>query len=277
MTLSSKHATLGTLILCALFGSSAPAAEIGRGLRDTDSVSDPQANYFEVGIGLSSYDGPQIRGQEKNDLRVVPIINGRYQWHGVFVENFAEASDGLVLGYNAYNADAWSLDLMLTSKHSGVDADNNELEGIRPRRDIVAGARLSGYAGDYLWQLQGWHDVSQRHDGFGASALVGRSWQLKNWNLHAVTGAGYRSSKVLDYYYGVSSDQALVSGIGEYSVGGGVQYSAEVGLTYPVSERWVFRSTARYTLLPGGLADSPLLDSNERGAVSLLSSITYVF
>ena len=165
---------------------------------------------------------------------------------------------------------------MLTPKHLGGTAEG-EFGDVRSRSDLAATARASGYVGNYLWQVQGWRDVIGRHAGFGASALFGRHWQLRNWNLHAMAGAAYTSADANDYYYGVTGQQSAQTGLAEFESGGGLRYSAEVGVTYPLGRKWVMRSTLRATRLPGEVADSSRLDDHDPDTLGWMTSVSYVF
>ena len=274
-----KHSCLlvAVALLCA--AQRAGAADISRGLRGADATSQ---NYLELGIGLAASNAPRLRGDQRSisdDVRLVPLINGRYAWRGWFVENFAESRQGLTFGYALVESDDWALDLTLNRRHRPIGPEiSAELAGIKPRKgDTVLGARASGYIADYLWQLQVGGDIGDAHRGIGASALLGRQWQWRNWNLHALAGVSYSSARTNDYYFGIDSIEAQRSGLPAYRAGAAFGASAEAGLTYALSESWVFRATARLGGRPSAVADSPLFEQRSRHAVGGLLSLTFVF
>lgn len=271
------------LALLPLFSATAHAVDIGRTLRSGQETLQ-EDNYAELGISVIAADGLRFKGDQRsasNDVRVAPAFNARYQWRGLFAEAHVETRAGWTLGYNAYNSDTLSLDFIIGSRYAGISPDiSDELGAIEPREgDVAGGFRLSGYAADYLWQLQGWSDVSDTHGGHGASALVGRNWQVRNWNFHALAGIGYASAGVLDYYYGVTPGEAAVSNgnLTAYDAGSGVSYSAEAGVTYPLTRSWIVRTTARYGRVTGEVAQSTLFDSAKRDNTALIVNVSYVF
>lgn len=276
MSITPQRTLAACLIAVALGAPPAAVAEIGHSLRSNKGER-ADDNHFELGLGLLAYDSPRLRGLERGDTWLLPIFNGRYQWKRLFVENFAEDSNGLALGYSAHRGDNWSLDLLLTRQHGGLSIETDDAGAIATDGDEVFAVRIGGYAGKLLWQGQLWHDVGGTHKGGGAQLLVGSGWQLRNFNLHAMAGANYRSAAVLDYYYGVSAPQAQVTGLSEFSAGAGFGVAAEVGVTRALSKHWVFRSTARYAQLPDAIADSPRLLQAQQHSASLLTSLTYVF
>ncbi|HMW73314.1 MAG TPA: MipA/OmpV family protein, partial [Cellvibrionaceae bacterium] len=60
-----------------------------------------------------------------------------------------------------------------------------------------------------------------------------------------------------------------------YQTGSSVYLSAEVGVTYPISDHWVGRTYLRYSDLPDNVARSPLIDENH--ALVLAATVSYAF
>ncbi len=279
---SNTRRFIATLALLPLFAGVAEANDVSRSLRSGQDYSEEDDSYLELGLSVISQDGLRLKGDQRSfndDVRITPAINARYQWRGWFVETQLETSAALTLGYSAYSSRDLSLDFILGPRHGSLDSDvSDELAGIDERYgDITAGMRVSGYVSDYLWQVQAWSDIGDTHDGFGGSALVGRNWQLRNWNLHALVGASYSSADTLDYYYGVTPAEASRGALSAYSAGAGVTYSAEVGLTYPLSESWIVRSTVRYGRVSDAIADSPLFEQPEKDVSAAIFNLSYVF
>lgn len=262
------------LLIGALLAGPAAAEDIARELRRGDSAD---ANYLELGLGLLAVNGPKRHGFEQDKLGWAAIINGRFQWKGLFIENHAEDSHGLVLGYGLLERPDWSLDLLLTSKHFRSRHDGEAWRSLDARADRVAGLRLSGNAGATVWQLNAWRDVSGSHDGFGASAQLGQAWQLGNWNLHALAGVNYSSAKVLNYYYGVSAQQSAASGLAAYRAGAGLGVAAELGASYPLARHWVLHSTLRASRAARSVSDSTRWREPKSLSSSLLLSVSHVF
>ena len=120
-------------------------------------------------------------------------------------------------------------------------------------------------------------DVGGIHDGFGASAQLGRSWQFGNWNLHALAGVNHSSARVLDYYYGVTAQQSAATGLATYRAGSGLSVAAEVGASYPLARNWVLRSALRANRAASSVSDSSRWREPKNLRTSALLSISHVF
>ncbi len=101
-----------------------------------------------------------------------------------------------------------------------------------------------------------------------------KNWQHRNWNFHSLFSLTHRSNKLVDYYLGVREDE-VTEVFSLYKAGSGNEFNFEVGLTYPVNENWVLRSTAQYIKLSSDFSESPLAYDDD-GAV-FLTSLRYVF
>ncbi|MGQ3054104.1 MAG: MipA/OmpV family protein [Roseateles sp.] len=271
MTFTARQ-RLSLLLVATLMAGPAAAENISRELRRGEST---EANHLELGLGLLATHGPKLHGVDHRNPRLVPILSGRYEWKGVFVE--LGGSDRLGLGYSLVDNPNWSLELLLNSNHAGTRHEGAAWKALDTKADHVAGLRLTANRGDYVWQLHAWKDVSGRHNGFGGSVQLGRAWQLGNWNLHALAGVGYGSAKTMNYFNGVTAQQAAATGLAEYRAGGGVGMAAEVGASYPLARSWVLRSTLRVGRIADSVADSSRWREKQGRASSLMLGLSYVF
>jgi outer membrane scaffolding protein for murein synthesis (MipA/OmpV family) len=144
------------------------------------------------------------------------------------------------------------------------------------------GGRLTGYFDNNIIQFAINQDATGDHNGTTLSALIGRSWQIRNWNFHGIIGAEYASAKINDYYVGVTEARSashLLNGfeVEVYDADASVSLSTEIGVTYPISEDWVFRATARAATIADEITDSPYYRNKESVATSFRTSLSYVF
>lgn len=246
------------------------ATDIGRDIRGEATLED--GGYLELSLGTVTYDSALIGARNKDIVSF--FINGRYQWNGMFIEAFSEGRIGTNLGYNFWNPGDWSLDAILSRKGQAFDfVKSDELKGLQASdrgADYLPGVRATRYIDDYSLQLTAL-GKSNRHY---LSTFVGRHWQTRNWNLHTLLGAEYNSAAIVDRYYGVNEGEASEL-FSAYSAGAGTTLSMEVGVTYPISEDWVFRSTAKYLKLPDSVADSPITDQDSESMLSV--NLSYIF
>lgn len=271
----------------ASFSSASFANDITHSVRSDTEQTDNTENYFEIGVMYAAGSGPSF-GDDGNWNDSSLIINGSYNWNGLFLENYSESGHGLVVGYNAFNNDNWSFDLTITTDWGQKNFDNNgrypSLNNEDYNDPLTIGGRLTGYLGNNVVQFAINQDATGDHSGTTASALIGKNWQVRNWNFHGIVGVEYASAKLNDFYVGVSEARAasprfdFIDGeVSAYNAGASVSFSTELGVTYPITEDWVFRATARVATISDEIADSPYYVNKDSVATSFRTSLSYVF
>jgi len=271
--------SLATMI-CAgvIFSSASFASDINQNLRNNTQDVSSSENYLEVGVMVRVRDEATFKGSNgKGSYTSTGLfINGSYNWNNVFIENYSESGHGLVVGYNAFSNDNWSFDVMATTDWGHIRFENNG-RYYSDEDELTVGGRLSGYLGNNIVQFAINQDATGDHNGTTASALIGRNWQFRNWNFHGIIGAEYVSAKLNDYNLGISDETASKFDIDAYEADGSVNFSTEIGVTYPISENWVFRATGRAVTIPDEVTDSPKYANLDSLATSFRTSLSYVF
>ncbi len=292
LMMACNKVKLTDLTLIGIFCTSLSthANDISQVLRNNGNDTD--GGYFELGVGVYTKNSPSMVNEESWDTNFYTSISGSYQWHGIFIEAYGESMDPLTFGYNAINYQSWSFDIVIGPRHDYIDpleidalgnfigpVQEERLSGIEERNvDMLFGGRFTYYFDENVLQLQAKTDVAKdSHGGNLISLLFGRNWQLRNWNFHGLFGIEYRDKKIANYYVGVSEEEAQNSKFDQYNTGSSFTYTTEVGLTYPLTEDWVFRSTAKYVHFPSELINSPLFIKSQSGDTELSTSISYVF
>jgi len=274
---------LSMAIAITLLGAScAQAADIAAEIRKgAEGPDDSNGGFFEYGISTNytkHLDGPKSR--------LTFSAAFAYRYKGLFVEAVHQGVDGLNLGYNIYSGEQWAMDVLLSSPGGTITnekkpddpsvADEAEREFLLTTRDSFyngAGIRLTGYFGNAIFQYRLLSDV-HNNKGIISSARLGYSKQIRNWNLHSVVSAVYTSAKTNNYLFGIEPEEATTR-YPTYRLGSTFRYAAEVGVTHPITEHIVFRSTARYVLRAEDVANSPLADWKNAGVVN--TTFSYVF
>lgn len=279
---------LVALVFAGLSLSNASFAnDITHDLRNnTQEVSDAE-NYLEIGLMYVQSDEPIYTEDNKasyGDRSI--IINGSYNWHNLFVESYSESGHGLVFGFNAYASNNWSLDVIVTTDMLDFDFEfsgkNHYIQRPGTSKPLTLGSRLTGYLGENVVQFSVNQDATGNHNGTTVTALIGQSWQYRNWNFHGTIGVEYASAKLNDYYVGVSEElAAYVHSLGfnmeAYKAGSSVGFTTEIGVTYPITEDWVFRATARTATRPSAVTNSPIYSNLDSSTTSIRTSLSYVF
>jgi len=276
-------------LLFAAFASRCVAGDLSSDVRKGASGPDTgNGGYIEVGLGLSSYTSPIVgvpEGNKKDEVHTEGLldVNARYQYHGWFVELFSQSLEQVTMGYNfyngsnAYNNDGnWAIDWVALAEHDEMSAgETNDYRGLHTRRgDFMSGPRATAYYGNYIVQLHALTDISRTHYGELYSLKLARHWQHRNWNFHGIVGATYRSQEITDYYFSIDADEASAQ-YPEYEAPAGASYVAELGATYPISEKWVFRGFVRRIGMESEATESPLILDDHGETVSV--AISYVF
>lgn len=239
------------------------------------------SNYVELGFSVYAMTSPfygMPKDSKKNEANYATSLdlNLHLQYKGWFMEGFSQSLEQFTLGYNFANGGRWSLDAVGLEQHTEISKDvSSDLKGLKRREgDFMFGLRATGYYEDYIVQLHTLTDISKVHNGQVYSLKAARHWQYKNWNFHAIAGASYRSERVADYYLSMRPEEANEK-FPEFDAHAGFTQVYELGATYPISQKWVFRGLVRHIELDHQWISSPLIVSSH--SIALVSSFSYVF
>jgi outer membrane protein len=226
------------------------------------SDEDRSGGYLKLGFGYKAVVNP-YQDEEKGKTL---FLNGRYQWeNGLFVEAsfYRVLNTGLNVGYNFYNTEQWNFDVATTIAHGATEVgvfDQGKV--FRKKSDItrMLALRATGSFDQTTLQLvvAPYSLNSDYNNGLYASAWLDRSFQFKNWEFYGAVGLEYRSEDMLEYYYGIS-DEIATEHFTAYEASSGIDITAEVGASYPISKNWLFETYYRYTDLADAMSDSPIM------------------
>jgi len=203
-------------------------------------------------------------------------LGGHYRYKRFFVDVHAESYNQFQFGLNAYSGDMWSIDLLGASSEHGVESElNTELKQFSERESAgYLGARATGYKEPYILQFETLWDISEVHYGTLLTASIARTWLYRNWNFHALLGARFETERALDYQFGIDANQAT-DAYPEYQAGSGTTFVSEAGVTYPLNEYLVLKSTFRWWELPSAIVGSPFITDDSY--LTFSNSITFVY
>lgn len=220
--------------------------------------------YLSIGAGYVNLESPIT--EKKDGFR--GVFSGRYQWKGFFAEAAIDASRDKnlpALGYNFYNTEHWSLDAIwavtevATLFKYSIDGEAKQIYAQAPRG---VGVRAQGAWGNTFLQaiaLPYYHEEFRTDSAIEyASLWAGHRWQIKNWSLNGLIGAKYRSSGLLDYKFGVTESEADAF-VSAYQPSSGIDYTAQIDLTYPVTKNMLFQMYSRHLHYSDEVLDSPMV------------------
>ena len=265
-------------ILSVSFSSLTHSADIARELRTNADKNSIPENFFEIGVNAGAGIGSSLTEEDGKETGFSINLSGSYNWNDFFIDIGMETNEPLVIGYNAYKNENWSFDLMIGTTNGGISKDTDDrFIGITKRQSsTMLGGRLTGYFGQNILQVSIKHDAKGRSKGTVASALLGRNWQVNDWNIHSLAGLTLVDAKFNDYYLGVSDAEAAQTNFKAYDGEASVSFNSSVGVTYPISESWEFRATA-HAGTDFKYNDSPLLSKKIDFYTGISSSIIYEF
>lgn len=270
-----------------LFASmTAHASDIASSVAGQSDNRSANGGYFELGASVYSVNKIDIRQAEHEAVTPSLLISGVYQYEGLFVETVHQSQDGINLGYNFWNSKNWSLDLLLANlkiilvRSEEIDItslDETERNNYLMSEEslyVGAGFRATRYwDNDYVFQYRITTDYYDSQ-GLQSSARLGKSWQVKNWNFHALASVEYSSAKFNRRLFGISRQEATKL-YPQYQPGSAINYGVEFGVAYPISQSIVFRALYRFNHISSEISNSPFIEANY---VSFFNaSVSYVF
>jgi len=262
-------------VLLSLMCFSQPviSADISRDVREGREDESVHGGFLEIGVFYSHKDFP-VPGTQDNIGGI--SVGGHYRFKRFFIDANAESYSQFQVGLNAYSGKDWSFDILLAASEFGAQSELNktleEFTNREPGTNI--GMRATGYSGPLILQFEFMRDVTGAHGGHLATATIARQWLFHNWNFHALAGLRYESSDSLDYQFGLSESQATEEYLA-YTAKAGTTAVVELGLTYPLNEYFIYKSTARYWRFPDSIADSPFITDD--GYYALVNSMFFVY
>ena len=243
---------------------------------------------FSVGLGAGVRTNPLVGGK---DIPLVVIPQFSYYGKRFFIDDFD-------LGVTLLDAASNTLSLIASPGYDRVFFYRNDLQNIFvggfPVDTYGGGAniiRVSGNAPDavqipprprritYLagpeWtfkyfgvtgQLDVLHDVTGQDDGTEVRAALGVPLLQAKGSLSANIGVTWKSSAIVNYYYGAPNI---------YQAGSALDPFFKLGYTLPLAGKWRFNAFAEYERLGSAIADSPIVA--EHYVVTAFVGAVYTF
>jgi MipA family protein len=127
-----------------------------------------------------------------------------------------------------------------------------------------------------------WFDTTVSQDiggSKGQTLETSASWRFApTTRLHGSLGveASFASHKFMQTWFGITAEQSAVSGLPQYSPGGGVESAGPLAsLRYELTQRWSINTALLYDVLLAKGADSPVVE--RRALPTLMVGAAYRF
>lgn len=109
------------------------------------------------------------------------------------------------------------------------------------------------------WQAQLLGDLSGVHDGYSAALSWTRPWYTERQEFALSLGMEWKSSHLVDYYYGVRPEEAL-PGRPAWWGGAGTNTFARVSAGHRITDHWKLVSVLEREFLSSAIQRSPIVD-----------------
>lgn len=126
---------------------------------------------------------------------------------------------------------------------------------------INGGIRGHYFLSNGEWQLSFQQDISNVHKGQKLGLEYNHKWLWSKYRLGLRIGADWKSDRLIDYYYGVSSRDTNLTEF--YFTGqSGWQPYMSINAQKPINKNWSWLANIGYRKLPSSLLNSPLIEQD---------------
>ncbi|HEY7772238.1 MAG TPA: MipA/OmpV family protein [Marinagarivorans sp.] len=248
-------ATIATIALCAARPTAA-AETTCKG----DCVAVGEWD-FSLSVGAGTRTNPVM---QQDDISFLLVPKFSYYGKRFFIDTYDVGYTLFDRDYHQFNAilitpgfeQTFFSDWALTNQDIG---DTGEAHKLHNRR--LAG--LSGFEYSFIhpyfdWQTQVLQDVSGAHDGQKVRTALTVPWFKNNhaWQLSA--GVTWQSDKLVDYYYGVRSNEVNNQDL-VYQAPAATSTYLKAEWETRFNKHWGLRAVTSYKKLGSGVIDSPIV------------------
>lgn len=139
---------------------------------------------------------------------------------------------------------------------------------------LHAGARVRWYSGSHGLRASWEEDVSNTHDGSKAVFSYSYATEYQGWQFAISPSLIWKSDRLVNYYYGLSSRDNLP--LNQFYVAqGGWQPALSVRVVKPLSKRWQFLMFSSYQRLHSSMRNSPLVRSGNIRSIFIGAGYTF--
>lgn len=143
------------------------------------------------------------------------------------------------------------------------------VEQIAKRKWAVnAGFRIHYFVGNAEFTSSLQQDISQLHQGKIVSLTYKYKWLIQDIRLKFTAGVHWKSSKLLDYYYGITLKDTDYSEF-HYQASSGFEPFFSVTLQKPINQNWLWLGNIGTRRLSSAMTNSPIVEEKHVNRIFL--------
>jgi len=260
-----------------------------------DEVNEAIVGQWQLGIavGLGTITNPLQQGKNIF-LPLIPRVS--YYGERFFLENTdlgyaifenEQVSFNLYGRFNEdkrYFAYASTADILVTSSGWGLgdhfdptlgsQLNSTKVELSKRELSYLAGIQLHYHNNNYNAKLSILSDVTNVHHGEEIELSLTKSWSINNFFAEIGLGVLWKSSKIVDYYYGIQPEE-ISQNREEYYPGDSFTPYLKSTLQYKITEEINFLTSLKIDRQDSARFDSPIV--KERFIYSTFIGFSYDF
>jgi outer membrane protein len=243
-------------------------AQSGEVAEDGPPAAQPTSQFqWSLGLGVISSPRPYVGANNK--ITPIPLIELYYK--KLYVQ-------GIQAGYHFIDTREFTLDARAGFVFAGLDPnDSPELAGMMQRDPTIeAGFVFDWKPGKYKLSTSIYTDILGVSNGQQAGVNFSRTWTFGQyrWGLTPSIGVVWQSTNYINYYYGVTPEEAQPDRP-EFVGHSAVNFESGLLAFYRLSSRVTLVGLVRIQRLDNEIFLSPIVDT-QRAIFGLLGA-TYMF
>jgi outer membrane protein len=174
---------------------------------------------------------------------------------------------------------SWAFSLTAQPRVYGYKAgDSKYLQGMNDRKNsFEGGLAFSSKIDKAHFEVMALTDIISRHETWVVSTEFGYDFKFGKLSLYPSLIALYQSSEFLDYYYGVTNQEAVTSNNIAYFPNAGIQLGVQTYIEYPITDNISTFLNIKVDKLSQEATKSPLVNDDYiySGLISLIYTFQY--
>jgi outer membrane protein len=222
--------------------------------QDEPATQTPPPSPVQWSLGLGVVSSPRPYVGTDNSVLVMPLVQLTYK--KLYVQ-------GIRAGFHLFEKGDVVFDARARIVFAGLDPDDSPaLDGITERKSSIEGGfALDWSLGKYLLSATAFTDLLGRSGGQQVGLDFSRAWTFarSKWGLTPAIGVIWQSSDFVDYYVGVTPEEAR-PGRPPFQGESAVNFRASVFAYFFLTLRVNFVGLIRVQRLDGEISSSPIVD-----------------